>query len=135
MSLLEWKDEFSVGVTEFDGQHKVLIDLINKLHDAMRAGVGRQALSDILSELVDYTKTHFENEEKLFLQYSYPESPAHRREHDALTKQVLEFQKEYQAGRTSISIDVMDFLKDWLLNHIAISDKKYTQFFNEKGIR
>lgn len=134
MALLDWKDEFSVGIAEIDRQHKVLIDLINKLHSAMRAGVGKRALSDILSELVEYTNTHFEHEEKMFLQYDYPERSTHHKEHEILTRQVLEFQNEYQEGRTSISIDVMDFLKDWLINHIAGSDKKYTQFFNAKGI-
>ena len=135
MALITWKDEFSVGVTEFDNQHKVLIDLINKLHDAMRAGTGKQALSEILEELVSYTKFHFANEEKHFSQYSYPEISSHKLEHDKLTRQVMEFQRDYNEGKSSMSIDVMSFLKDWLIKHIGGIDKKYTQFFNSKGVR
>jgi hemerythrin-like metal-binding protein len=135
MALISWKTEFSVGVVEFDNQHKILIDLINNLHDSMRAGVGKQALSGILSELVTYTKVHFANEEKFFKQYSYPEQSLHMMEHEKLTRQVIEFQKDYEEGKTSMTLDVMDFLRSWLLDHIGGVDKKYTQFFNSKGVR
>lgn len=135
MSLIEWKADFSVGVAEFDNQHKKLIDLINKLHDAMRAGEGKKQLSGILEELVNYTKVHFANEEKYFGQYGYPDNSLHKLEHDKLTRQVIEFQRDYNDGKTTISIDVMNFLRTWLVDHIGGVDKKYTQFFNSKGIK
>lgn len=134
MAIITWKNEYSVGVTEFDNQHKVLIDIINKLHDAMRAGIGKQALSVILEELVSYTKFHFANEERNFAQYSYPEINAHKLEHEKLTRQVIEFLRDYNEGKSSMSIEVMGFLKDWLMQHIGGVDKKYTQFFNSKNV-
>jgi len=135
MSLINWNKNYSVGVIEFDTQHKILIDLINKLHDSMKAGAGNTALAEILNELVNYTKIHFSNEEKHFAQFGYPETATHKIEHEKLTKQVLDFQKEYLEGKASMSIDVMNFLRDWLLEHIGGVDKKYTAFFNSKGIR
>jgi hemerythrin-like metal-binding domain len=135
MSLITWKSEYSVGISEFDSQHKVLVDLINKLHDAMKAGEGKQVLAVILEELIDYTKVHFREEEKYFGLHKYPEAASHIMEHEKLTRQVLEFQKDYTEGKSSMSIDVMSFLKNWLINHIAGVDKKYTQFFIAKGIR
>ncbi len=135
MGLIDWKPEFSVGVTEFDNQHKKLIDLINKLHDAMRVGEGKKILSDILAELVDYTKVHFANEEKYFGQYGYSDINSHKLEHEKLTRQVIEFQRDYNDGKTSITIDVMNFLRTWLVEHIGGVDKKYTLFFNSKGIK
>ena len=135
MALIEWKNDYSVGVVEFDNQHKKLIELINKLHDAMKSGTSRQSLSGILAELVDYTKFHFSNEEKYFGQYVYPDIGAHKVEHEKLTRQVIEFQRDFNDGKTSISIDVMSFLKNWLVDHIGGVDKKYTQFFNSKGVK
>jgi len=135
MSLITWKEEYSVGVAEFDNQHKKLIDLMNQLHDAMKSGMSKQALAPILSELIDYTKTHFGNEERMFSLHKYSDLNTHKREHEKLTQQVVEFQKDFQEGKTSISIDVMNFLRNWLVGHIAGVDKKYTQFFNSKGIK
>lgn len=49
----------------------------------------------------------------------------HKLEHDRLTKQVREFQRSFQAGRSSVTIPLMTFLKDWLTKHIMTEDEKY----------
>ena len=77
MGLIKWNSFYSVHIDELDEQHKELIHLINEMYDAMKNGKGTDALGSILSELVEYTKYHFDAEEKLFLQYGYPEREAH----------------------------------------------------------
>ena len=89
----------------------------------------------ILNELVQYTKVHFAREEKFFAQTGYPAPAAHKQEHDALTRQVLDVQQKYVAGASAtLSIDVMRFLKNWLIKHIQGSDQKYRPHLNAKGI-
>jgi hemerythrin len=85
--------------------------------------------------LVDYTKVHFAREEKLFGQTGYPEAVPHKQQHDALTRQVLDVQRKYAAGAAAtVSLEVMHFLRDWLIKHIQGTDQKYRSHLNAKGI-
>ena len=90
MSLLAWSSVFSVGVAEIDNQHKKLVDMANRLNDAMKAGQGKEAIGKVLNELVSYTATHFAYEERLMDQHKYPMSPEHKQEHKDLVKTVLD---------------------------------------------
>jgi len=135
MPLMTWNDKMSVGVALLDNDHKKLVGMLNQLFDAINSGQGKESLGHILDGLVDYTKIHFANEEKLFAQTGYPEAVAHKKEHDTLTQQVLDVQKKYKAGATgTLSLEVMNFLKTWLVNHIQGNDKKYTPHLNSKGV-
>jgi hemerythrin-like metal-binding protein len=131
---IEWSSAIDVNVEKFNTQHKGLVDLVNALHDAMVKGKGKEVLESTLSNLVDYTKNHFQDEETAMEKYAYPSLLQHRLEHRKLTDQVLAFQKKYQSGEKYISIEILNFLKNWLINHIMGTDKKYGVYFQEKGI-
>ncbi len=134
MALIEWSENYSVKVKTIDNQHKKLVDLINELHGAMREAHGKDVLGKILNELTEYTVFHFSTEEKLMNDNGYAGYVAHKAEHDKLTKQVIELNGNLKSGKGVISQEVLFFLKDWLLNHIAVTDKKYSLFLNNKGI-
>ena len=134
VSLITWSDELSVGVSAFDNQHKRLVALINELHDAMSAGKGSKVLGKILSELADYTVYHFKAEEAVFETYGYPGLGSHRDSHGELTRQVLDFKDQFEAGKAVLSMELMKFLTDWLTNHILDTDKAYTAFLNSRGV-
>ena len=133
---MEWNDRMSVGVKIFDDEHKKLVGMLNALFDAVQAGKGKDALGKILDELINYTKNHFAREEDYMTKNAYPDFPAHKKEHEDLAKQVIEVQKKYHAGSTAtLSMEVMNFLKNWLIKHIQGTDKKYGPFLNAKGIK
>ncbi|HQJ76422.1 MAG TPA: bacteriohemerythrin [Bacteroidota bacterium] len=134
MGTITWNDSLSVKVLAIDQQHKKLVDMINELSDAMRSGKGRDVLSKIISGLILYTGTHFKTEEKYFDQFGYPEAEIHKKEHEAFVLKVLEFKKGFEKGDLNLTVEIMDFLSDWLQNHIKGSDKKYSQFFNDHGL-
>lgn len=135
MALMNWTDKLSVGVAVIDADHKKLVGMVNELYDAMQAGRGRDSLGHILDGLVQYTRFHFAREEKFFAQTGYPDAIAHKQEHDDLTRQVLSVQQKYLSGATTtLSLDVLHFLKDWLIKHIQGSDQKYRPHLNAKGI-
>jgi hemerythrin len=135
MPLMTWTPKLSVGVAVLDDDHKKLVGMINELYDAMQAGHGKESLGPILGRLVDYTKVHFAREEKLFSQTGYAEAVPHKQQHDALTRQVLDVQRKYAAGAAAtVSLEVMHFLRDWLINHIQGTDQKYRTHLNAKGI-
>ncbi|MCC6408567.1 MAG: bacteriohemerythrin [Planctomycetes bacterium] len=133
MALMTWTDKYATGIASIDNQHKKLIEMLNNLQDAMLAGQGNEAIAKILDGLVQYTVTHFAHEEKLFATHGYAEAASHKAEHDKLAKQVLEFQAQIKAGKTKLSAAVMNFLRDWLNNHILGTDKKYAPFLKGKG--
>ena len=135
MALIRWNDSYSVGVEEFDSQHKKLVDLINELHDAMKKGKSKDVLLHILGELANYTKVHFTLEEKYMKKYNYPDLTSHHGIHVQFVEKVLDFKDSYSSGSRILSMEIMHFLKDWLLNHIKGTDKEYTKFFNEKGLK
>lgn len=134
MPLFQWTPDLSVNIKEIDAQHKKLIDLINLLHDSMKAGKGKDVMGSVLKELTDYTVYHFGTEEQLFEEYAYPEYLQHKHQHTDLTNQVMDIKRRFESGQVTITIEVMSFLKDWLNNHIRQTDKKYSAFLNSKGI-
>jgi len=134
MALLAWKAEYSVNVRQFDDQHRKLIELVNKLHDAMKQGKGSQILNDVLVSLAAYTQTHFSDEERVMLQNRFPGFSVHKKSHDQLVARVRDFQKEVEAGNATVSLSLMTFLKDWLLQHIQGVDMQYGPYLNGKGI-
>jgi hemerythrin len=135
MTLMTWTEKLSVGVGVLDEDHKRLVGMVNELYDSMQAGHGKEILGRILNDLVQYTKVHFAREEKFFADTGYPATAPHKQEHDALTKQVMDVQQKYISGASAaLSIDVLRFLKNWLINHIQGSDQKYRPHLNAKGI-
>jgi hemerythrin len=135
MALINWNDTFALNIKKIDDQHKRLIELINILHDSMKAGKGNEVIGPILSDLLNYTAFHFTTEEKFFQQYAYPEYLLHKKEHDELTNKVKAFINDFGTGKISLTIDVMNFLKDWLRTHILGSDMKYSPFLINKGVQ
>ncbi|WP_420208544.1 bacteriohemerythrin [Candidatus Electronema sp. JC] len=135
MSLITWDESLSVKVAEIDSQHRKLVAMINELHDAMKSGKGKDVMGRILSGLISYTDSHFKVEEKYFAQFKYPDTAAHVKEHVAFVKKVTEFQIDFEGGRLTVSIDTLYFLRDWLQGHIKGTDKKYSAFFHENGLR
>ncbi len=135
MALAHWNDSFSVNVLEIDLQHKKLISMINELDEAMRRGEGKNILGKIVDHLINYAGTHFKTEEKYFAQFEYPDANKHKQEHAAFVQKVTDFKVGFNERRLSLTIEVMNFLSDWLKRHIMESDKQYGRFFNEKGLK
>ncbi|MBI4383848.1 MAG: bacteriohemerythrin [Nitrospinae bacterium] len=133
-ALMTWDDSYNTGILEFDQQHKILFGLINKLHKGMVEGKAGATVENVLTILVEYTQTHFANEERLFKIHGYPETADHIEKHQKLISQVSDFYNSYKKGGAKIDQGLMDFLKDWLNNHIRGVDKKYAPFLIAQGV-
>lgn len=133
MAFIEWKPSYSVQVEELDRQHQRLVQLINCLHDAMKVGAPRQAVERILSDLVTYTRFHFQTEERLMRHHGFPLLGDHLQEHQSLATTVARFEEDLRAGRVALSIPLMQFLKTWLTGHIMGSDMKYIPYMTGRA--
>ncbi len=134
MSLFVWSDKYSVNIKEIDRQHKVLVDSLNQLFEAMRDGSARELIGGILDKLVNYTNVHFTYEEDLMKKHNYPDLAAQVKSHEAFVKKITDFDEKFKQGKSMLSLEVMNFMKEWLQKHIMGTDKQYTAFFNEKGV-
>ena len=134
MAFIIWTDEIAVN-DEIDAQHKKLFDIVNELHASVTAGAERSTLANIFNELIDYTINHFQTEERYFVNLSYPDSQAHKKEHDDLTEQVVKLQSQFAEGDLVISFELLDFLYDWLMKHTSDSDIKFRRFLEERDGR
>jgi hemerythrin len=135
MALLNWSDKYSVGVQQLDTQHMQLVETLNALHDGMMNGQAQNVTGPLLMRLLDYTSNHFAAEEKLLTASRYPALSKHKNEHAALTKQVEAFMDRYDRGELTLNIQLLHFLRDWLMNHILKEDKEYGPWLNQNGVR
>jgi len=135
MPLLTWNNKYSVGVKPLDSQHTVLFGLLNDLHAAMMKGQAQGMTGPLLRKLVEYTHTHFSSEEQMMAAAKYPGLADHRIKHRELIQQVEEFADRFESGEATLNIQLMNFLRDWLSNHIQKVDHEYGPWLNEHGVR
>ncbi len=144
MSFFEWEPRFSVGIAEIDQQHKNLIGLINRLYEAMQPG--KQGTFDstvkelvtqasVIEEMINYSHYHFSTEEKYMGKYLYPGFKEHKKEHESFIGEVGRFKADFDDGKVLLSVQIMEFLKKWLGDHILGTDKRFEPFFQAKGLK
>lgn len=128
MEVIRWTTDLDTGIEEVDKQHQKLVRLINSLNEGIKARKKGRFLKEILDELIIYCQDHFEAEEKLFKTYKYPEQTAHEEEHIQFIKKAFEFKKQLNEGQLCLSMDVYDYLADWLISHIKESDQAFVPY-------
>ncbi|MFC1744756.1 bacteriohemerythrin [Candidatus Riflebacteria bacterium] len=134
MSLVELESVLKVGIKTIDADHAQLFTILNKLYDAYQAELERAILEDTVNELSHYTIYHFSNEEKILKENGYPRLEEHLNQHQFFTEKIQDFRKTIKKGNTRIGLDVLAFIKDWLLGHIQKSDRDYSEYFKKMGI-
>jgi CRP/FNR family transcriptional regulator len=121
--LLAWDSVYSIGVNAIDEQHQHLFDISNRFYEAWRVHAGRNALRRIFDELLEYTRYHFAEEEKLMQEIGYPGLPQHRRSHEELVDLVGRFQGQLESGVRGVETEALEFVKTWLNIHVLEDDR------------
>ncbi len=134
MSIIEWTESFSVKVEELDSQHKILIERINLLDEAMKNNRGREVQKFIIDGMVSYAMVHFATEEKYMKQFNYSGYSTHKEEHRRFEAKALDLKKRVAKAGFVLSFEILTFLRDWLQNHILKTDQEYVAFFNQNGL-
>ncbi|MCB9557612.1 MAG: bacteriohemerythrin [Deltaproteobacteria bacterium] len=134
MAFIQWSDDLSVGVSKIDQQHRELVRMVNQLHDAMSQGKSKDVLGGLLEELAGYTVQHFQTEEQLFDTHSFPAAEAHKKAHAELTQEVVSFKQRFDKGEVMLSVQLMNFLKNWLVDHIQGDDMNAGDFLASRGM-
>lgn len=134
MALMTWNDRYSVGVGVLDQQHIALFAILNDLYDAMKKGQAQAVTGPLLRKLAEYTRSHFASEEAMMLSTHFPGLTEHRIKHRDLMKQVEDFAARFQRGDIMLSVDLFNFLRDWLTTHIQKEDKEYGPWMSTHGV-
>ena len=133
MALITWGPRLETGIAIIDSQHKRLVEIINEFHEAVESGSEEEIKGALFDELVAYTETHFSVEEKLMANHEYENIEEHRREHRRFTDQINMDRYNFNAGAWSFDKRLMDYLRGWLVNHIAVSDQAYVPTLKRSG--
>ncbi len=127
MALLEWKNEYSVGVDAVDHEHRELIDLINELHDAWLRG-SDTTLEGFFGDLFKGISAHFALEEQFMREHRYDQLTAHKSDHERLLDEVRDIMDDAtQTPATSAALAAR--LEAWFTHHFKTHDARLHKTF------
>ena len=130
MERFNWSEEYEIGINVIDQQHRRIVDYINTLAD-MDDNVDQAVLADLINSLIDYTFSHFAFEESLMEEANYDFLEIHKNTHEAFTKKILKFQRQFNNG-DDISKELGEMLFTWLIDHILSDDQSYAPLLREE---
>ncbi|MFT3957707.1 MAG: bacteriohemerythrin [Desulfovibrio sp.] len=126
-----WKARYNTNVPVIDGQHKLLLSYINKLHRGMQKGCDKKLLLEILDDLTGYAFTHFATEEIFFTRSAYPLASRHIEEHHKFRETVTQFRDAVLDDKAFIDIALLEYLKTWLVEHIQHMDVDFAPYVTD----
>ena len=134
---VEWSDRYSMGIKIIDDQHKGLLAFVNDLfnHSTGNEEEERAYFKEVIQQAVQYIKDHFATEEKFMVATSFPGYMAHKKAHDEFTLTVVKSVKEFESGKRLVLEKLAYFLKDWVLEHVAVMDTQYAAYFRKIATR
>ena len=134
MTIIQWDESMNVGIEGIDADHKGLVEILNKLYDALIRKESKEVMCNVLGTLVDHTIEHFKFEEECFEKMDYPDAEKHKVEHRGLVDRIIDIQEQHNNGELLISVELLDFFKDWLVDHIQGSDMSFGAFYNKTSV-
>lgn len=133
--MFKWEEKYSVGIQSIDQQHSKIFELINKLLDALKLGQAANLTNQIIQELENYAVIHFQKEEFFFHRFNYSGAAEHIQEHQLFIQKVQSLKADLKSGKTALSFELLNFLKNWIEHHIQEVDQKYAECFLKNGLR
>jgi len=134
----KWKDRYLLGIEEIDNQHRKLFEIGRKAYDIAVLNDSYDhydEIMEIIDELLNYAEYHFKYEENLINSYNFDGLGQQRQEHEFYVKRIKDIlSKDIDSDQQQATLEIVDFLSEWISNHILFSDRKYAIYFKEKGI-
>ena len=129
---VSWSVDYSVGFDPIDSQHKELVVMTNALFEKCTQGASAadKTFMQTIKKASDYARIHFSDEEKYMQQAGFPNLRDHIKMHSDFLDSIINALQDFESGKTA-PIELARFLKKWLLNHIAISDKEYAPYLTK----
>jgi len=126
--MIRWKEEYKLGVTQIDEQHKKLFEICGRAYDLLKNDLyldKYDKIIEILEELKDYTVYHFKFEEEYMKSIGYKKLLSHKVFHDDLIEKINNINlKEIDLNQNKAIVEILDFIVNWIDSHILNGDKK-----------
>ncbi len=132
--MIEWEEKYSIGLSIIDEEHKELIRIMNAAIEAKQHDDNIDEITKLLKQLTVYTLKHFSTEESYMVKFKYTEFQYHKEEHHDFSKKAIEYCNRVIEGDYHIANEILEYLKQWLINHIQVTDKKYVECFRKNGL-
>lgn len=136
MKKIEWDESLSVQDETIDSQHRKWIDIYNEMIDFME-DPKTVSLSDksrnAVSRMLDYVRFHFESEREYMEEIGYPDIVSHIRLHKEFDNKVYGLSRDLENGKTVLNSEILNMIRDWLLDHIMEEDQKYSLYRMSKS--
>jgi hemerythrin-like metal-binding protein len=133
VSIVEWNDDLVLGVKIIDEHHQRLVEILNQCYHALMLHDNQQEVDAVMKELEEYTLYHFGTEKRLMAELGYPAAVGHLEMHDDFTDVIAKFRNRSESGESFVALEVLEFLQNWLLEHIKKTDCAFAAFLKEKG--
>ena len=133
-TLIVWSEKYVMGIDLLDRQHRELVEIINRLYGAcLHGGAEIEAtFKESMGRMVEYVRFHFAAEMELLEKIGYPNYAEHKKQHDQLVQNILDAAKDYGKGGTFVPNKFVRTLRDWVLSHIAVYDRSYSEYVAEQ---
>lgn len=119
-----WNESNNTEVSILDEQHRAIVSMINTLHYSINNQEESEIVESIFITLEQYIKFHFHTEEEIMGKSNYPELKEHIAQHEQLAADIRKVFLEVEIDNDPEIL--LQFLKNWWLNHICIEDRKYS---------
>ncbi len=124
MPIIQWSDDYALGIEIIDNQHKKIFDTLNKLYDSFINGDGDKKYNRSIERLLSISAHHFSTEEGLMRDSGYSEYFDHLQEHKLFTWQVSQLQDIVGTAKKEHTKELMEYLSNWIINHEIVKDSK-----------
>ncbi len=125
MPLIEWSDDFELGIASVDFEHRELITLINSLHEGLQNDASKEAVRRFLGEIYARIAAHFALEERVMSDLRYDDYQAHKHDHDALLDEIREIMEEFESsGGRGYEDHLSERLGAWFGDHFKTRDAR-----------
>lgn len=131
---MDWSDRYVLGIDLIDQQHQVLFRLVDQLAKAIQSDSPDAELHTVFAKLNEYTLTHFAAEEQLMAQHGYQGGKEHQENHRALEHALGQLMLKARDGEPLVSLQTMNFLRQWLYHHIDDVDRQFADFLKGRGV-
>ena len=130
MTLVEWQDEFKIGIDEVDFEHREMIDIINESYIEAKKENSSEAVMDFLGEIFEKISAHFALEEKLMRKWDYDQYEDHKEDHELLLDSIRDIMDEYMDSSSMDDEYFGELLKNWFVNHFASKDARLHEYLH-----
>jgi hemerythrin-like metal-binding protein len=128
MPLLNWKDEYLLGMEALDYEHQDLFDCLNQIYEQCSRKADYDIVSDCLGRLHSRLAAHFALEENTMREMKNPHYAAHKAEHDRfldeVTGAVAAFREEFEYEDVD---ELARRVQEWIVKHITTFDRQLVE--------